>query len=428
MDLLNLDDKQFSQAPRESFVDPDLYTPDPAKGQQGVYKGVGRFLPWYKDPNNSKLRKNMAVLTNPLSKDKLVIDCPSTVNKPSVLWALDKMLKDRENNKVDMDLVKEIREYFNRFLNFYSPFYIFKDPQVPALENQIKIINFGITLDRLIQKELNPEDAELNPNARKINPYSLTAGKDFLVVVKKKSKRFKDYEGCKFLPDVVPFRFIHNGDKHVVTVEELQLTAQGQDTPIAAFLKNNTPNLDKYAYREWTDDTYKQVALFLKAIIPYQGFMRELIDNTREDKMKQLLIDVTSGAFYGAQQQQAPQAQAPAPQAQTTIAPSVMTQQPTEQPAPAPAPQAQQPSGNVDLMNMNTAPQAQAPVTPAPQAQAPVTPAPQAPVTPAPQAQAPVTPAPQAEQPAPQAQQAPAPQAGVKLDENQEFDKMLQGL
>jgi len=405
MDLLNLDDKQFSQAPRESFVDPDAYVMDPAKGQQGVYKGVGRFLPWWKDPNGSKYRKNAVMLTNPLSKDRLFIDCPSTVNLPSVLWALDKMLKDRENNKVDLDLVKEIRESFSRFLNFYSPFYIYKDMQQPAMENQIKILNFGITIDKLIQKELNPEDADLNPNAKKINPYSLLDGKDFLFVVKKKSKKYKDYDDCKFLSDVVPFRFINGQEKHVVTREELVQMASGVETPLALFLKNNTPNMDKYKYREWTEDTYKQVAHYLKAIISYPGFMRELIDNTREDKMKQLLIDATSGVTYGTTvQQQAPQAQAP----QTNIAPNAMTPNPAPAPVqnPAPAPQAQ--AAGIDLMGGATS-------TPAPQAQAP-----------APQVQAPTA---QEQAPAANVQsEQPAPQQGVKLDENDQFAKMLNGL
>jgi hypothetical protein len=403
MDLLNLDDKQFAQAPRESFVDPDMYVMDPAKGQQGVYKGVGRFLPWWKDPNGSKYRKNVVMLTNPLSKDRLVVDCPSTISQPSVLWALDKMLKDREKNNVDIDLVKEIRESFSRFLNFYSPFYIYKDMQQSALENQIKILNFGITIDKLIQKELNPEDADLNPNAKKINPYSLTEGKDFLFVVKKKSKRYKDYDDCKFLADVVPFRFMIGAEKHVVTREELVQMSQGVETPLSKFLQANTPNMDKYKYREWTEDTYKQVALYLKAIISYQGFMRELIDGTREEKMKQMLIDATSGLTYGTTlQNQTP--------AQTNIAPETMTQNqaqaqvPAAQAPAAQAPATQAPAQGIDLTG--SAP-AQAPA----QVQTPTA----------------QTPSPQTEIPVGQ-QTPPQPQQGVKLDEDDQFSKMLNAL
>ena len=371
MDLLNLDDSRFSQAPRESFTDVDLYMPDPAKGQQGIYKGVGRFLPWHKNTNESKYRKNVGMLTNPLSKDRLVLDCPSTIpGKPSVLWALDKLLKDREQNKMDEDLTKEIRQYFSRFLNFYSPFYIFKDPQVPALENQIKIFQFGITLDKKIQAQLNPEDLELNPNAKKINPYSLLAGKDFLIVVKKKSKKYKDYDDCKFLDDVVPFRFNIGGEKHIVSLEELQQTSAGQETPISKFLSENTPNMEKYYYREWTEDNYKQVASYLKAIIPYAGFMRELIDSTREEKMKQLLIDVTSGNYGTA----------------------------STPPASTPAPAANTPAPGMNLLDNTPA------HTPAPVAEQPVT---------AGQAPAAATPA--------------APAAAAPNEDN-EFDKMLKGL
>lgn len=408
MDLLNLDDKQFSQAPRESFVDPDAYVMDPAKGQQGVYKGVGRFLPWWKDPNNSKYRKNAVMLTNPLSKDRLFVDCPSTVNLPSVLWALDKMLKDRENNKVDVDLVKEIRESFSRFLNFYSPFYIYKDMQLPAMENQIKILNFGITIDKLIQKELNPEDADLNPNARKINPYSLIEGKDFLFVVKKKSKKYKDYDDCKFLADVVPFRFVDNDGKHVVTREELVQMSQGVETPLSKFLQANTPNMDKYKYREWTEDTYKQVALYLKAIIGYPGFMRELIDNTREEKMKHLLIDATSGLTYGTtvQQQAAAPQQSIAPETMTAIQATAQVQPSAQVQNPAPTAQTQAPAAQAPTVGIDLTGEVHTPAAPV-------------------QTQAPAA---QPEAPAAQQQTPPPPQQGVKLDEDDQFAKMLNGL
>ena len=392
MDLLNLDDQKFSQAPRESFIDPDLYTIDPAKGQQGTYKAVGRFLPWHKAPNDSKLRKNMAMLTNPLSKDRLVIDCPSSINKPSILWALDKMLKDRENNKVDLDMVKEIREYFSRFLNFYSPFYIFKDPQVPALENQIKILNFGITFDKLIQKELNPEDAELNPNAVKVNPYSLTAGKDFLIVVKKKSKKFKDYEGCKFIPDIVPFRFNIGSEKHVVTVEELQKTAKGELTPISKFLTENTPNLEKYAYREWTDDTYKQVGMYIKAIVPYQSLMRELVDNLRDEKMKGIMLDLISGN-YGGSSAHSTMSENSIASAMTSGSGVDLTMQQPEQPEQKPAPK------------------------PEPQPEQKPAPKPEPQPEPAAKSESAPKPEPQPEQ-----------KTQKPLDENEEFERMLKGL
>jgi hypothetical protein len=174
----------------------------------------------------------------------------------------------------------------------------------------------------------------------------------------------------------VPFRFITNGEKHVVTVEEIQQTAQNIETPISKFLKENTPALSKYSYREWSDDTYKQVALYLKSILPYTAFMRELIENTREEKMKQMLIDVTSGNFGAIPSQAAaPAVSTPAPAAQQTIAPSAMTEQ-----------------KSVNLMDMgSTSPQNVPPPQTVPPAQT-------------------------------------APAATAQPDENSEFDNMLKGL
>jgi len=140
----------------------------------------------------------------------------------------------------------------------------------------------------MIQNQLAPE-AELIA-AKKINPYNLIEGKDFLLVVKQKTRKNKTYEASKFVEAVTPFRYMVNGEQLVVTREELVATSKGEDTQISKFLKENTPDMEKYHYREWTEKTYKDVAAFLKAIIPYKDFMRELIEETRDEKMKELLV------------------------------------------------------------------------------------------------------------------------------------------
>jgi hypothetical protein len=211
-------------------------------------------------------------------------------------------------------------------------------------------------------------------------------GKDFLVVVKKKSKQYKDYEECKFLEQVTPFRFFINGQKHIVTTEELQETAGGKDTEIAKFLRENTPNRDKYNYRPWTEDTYKQVAAYIKAIIPYREFMQEILDDCRDDKIKQLLLQITTS-----------------PVMPTNAAPGYTQglSQPVQEAAPVA--QAQQP------MQATVTPIAQAPVKPAATEQV-VTPQPQ------PQQNIPVVP-----------ENAPAVKPAA-VNESNEFDSMLNSL
>ena len=405
MDLMNLNNDKFAGTQRESFIDPDLFVADPAKGQNGTYKAIGRFLPWWKNLDLSKYKKDKAVLVHPLSKDFLRVDCPSSINKPSVLFALDKILKDREKAKQDESLVKEIRESFSRFGVHYSPFYVHKDPQIPMNDNKLKIVEFGYQIDKLIQALLNPAEAELEvdmpgiPKARKINPYSLLDGKDFLWLVKKKSKRFKDYEGCKFMDTVTPFMFLHEGAKHVVTQDELIQTSQGIDTPIALFLKNNTPNMEKYYYKEWTEETYKQVASYLKAIIPYKQLMAELIESCRDLKMRDMLtaqIDMTYNVS------------APAP----VITPLPTSQAaPTVQPATIAAP-AVTPEPAAQPGFVFDQPQHQQPAT---------TPAPV--ITQAP-AEAPVIQAGPPAQTHAATEQAPPP----SVVEEDEFSKMLKGL
>ena len=288
MDLLNLNNDKFVDNKGEGYSDENLLQPNPQKGQNNTYKAVFRWLPYWKNTDQSKYKKYVAVLTNPLTKDKLAVDCPSTVKKSSVLWTIDIMLRNKEKDKIDLDVVNEIKKNFNRFMNFYSPIYIYKDPQDTALEGTIKIYNFGHQIDKMIQTELNPEDELIA--AKKINPYSLIEGKDFLLVVKQKTRKFKTYESSKFVDQVTPFRFKTETGEHVVTQEELVATSKGENTPIAAFLKAKTPDMEKYHYKEWTDKTYKDVAAFIKAIIPYKDFMAELIEEVRDERMKELLL------------------------------------------------------------------------------------------------------------------------------------------
>jgi hypothetical protein len=288
MDLLNLNNDKFVDTKGGGFSDDNLLQPNPQKGQNNTYKAIFRYLPYWKNTDQSKYKKYVCILTNPLTKDKLYVDCPSSVKKSSILWTLDIMLRNKEKDKIDLDVVNEIKKNFMRFLNYYSPVYMYKDPQDPTIENTIKIYNFGHQIDKMIQTLLNPEDELIA--TKKINPYSLVEGKDFLLVVKQKTRKFKTYENSKFVDQVTPFRFMIDGKEHVVTMDELIATSKGEETLIGKFLKEKTPDMEKYYYKEWTEKTYKDTAAFLKAIIPYKDFMAELIEGCRDEKMKDLLL------------------------------------------------------------------------------------------------------------------------------------------
>jgi hypothetical protein len=283
-DLFNLNPDDFSgkAASQARKVDENVYNPGPDQGQNGVYKSVIRFVPWVGDPTKSKYKKYAAKLVNPLTNERLIIDCPSTIGKSSILWSLDLELRKLANE--EPEVVKEIQKYFNRYYNYYSLVYIKRDPQAPTLEGSIKVYSYGYTIDNLIQQEINPE-AELGI-VGKVNPFSLTEGKDFVLVVKRKTKAWRDFSASKFMNEVSPL-IVKSPNGKEVSVNEDPRVRQF----IGEYLKQNSPNIEQYHYKEWNDSDYEKVAEFIKAIVPYKQIIDNLVGGLKDEKMKALFTN-----------------------------------------------------------------------------------------------------------------------------------------
>lgn len=284
-DLFNLNPDNFSSKTGQTRkVDEDLFNPGPDQGQNGVYKAIIRFIPWAADPANSKYKKYSAKLTNPLTNERLFVDCPSTTGAPSILWSLDTALKNLKDS--EPQIVEEIRKYFNRYYNYYSLIYIKRDPQIETNEGKIKVYSFGYGIDNLIQQELHPESDLVVEQS--INPYSLTEGKDFVLVVKRKTKSWRDYSGSKFMKEVSPLIISQDG-------KEIPVSTDPKVAKFATkFLQDNSPDLSKYFLKEWTDEDYFKIAEFIKAIVPYKQILDDL--DIRDPKMKALFEKTPSRA------------------------------------------------------------------------------------------------------------------------------------
>lgn len=288
-DLFNLNPDDFSgkAATQARKVDENMYNPGPDQGQNGVYKSIIRFVPWAQDPSKSKYKKYAAKLVNPLTNERIVVDCPSTVGKSSILWSLDLELRKLANE--EPEVVKEISKYFNRYYNYYSLVYVKRDPQMPQLEGQIKVFSFGYTIDNLIQQEINPE-AEL-VSVQKVNPFSLTEGKDFVLVVKRKTKAWRDFSASKFMNELSPLILKTPSGKEVGVNDDPKVRAYASE-----YLTTKSPDMSQYHYKEWTDHEYEKVAEFIKAIVPYKTIIDTLVAGMKDEKMKALFTNSTPKA------------------------------------------------------------------------------------------------------------------------------------
>lgn len=283
-DFFNLPDEAVSTSNQsqnyEKKVDENLYDPNPDLSG-GVYKSVFRFIPNLRNQKESKYTKYSAKIWNPIAKKSIVVDCPSNEGKPSVLWTLSTILG--KLYKEEPTIVKEINENYSRWYTHHSYVYIAKDPQVESLQGSIKIFKYRAQVNDLIEHQISPEEDGLLDNVASVNPFHLLQGKDFLCVVTKKNKQWRDWTKCKFMDEVTPFRF-KVGDNDVTMKNE-----EGAIKLITEFFNKNAPSLDEYKHQSWTDETYTQVAEALKAAIPYKQVLDMLIAETRDEKMKALL-------------------------------------------------------------------------------------------------------------------------------------------
>lgn len=282
-DFFDLPEDAFSKGKGSTAAkksDPYVYDPDP-NAHNGSYKSVFRFLPYIFDKKKSKYTKYSAKFWNPLTKESLIIDCPSNVEQPSILWTIESTLRGLK--KEEPELVEEIGKNFSRWYTHHSPVYIKKDPQRPDLEGKILIFKFRNQINQVIEQQMNPEEMEGLEGVKKINPYHLLEGKDFLCVVGKKTKDFRDWSKCKFMDEVTPFVF-KIGDKAVqVKNEEKSVTLVNE------FLNKNTPKMDEYYHQEWTDETFEKVAEAVIAAIPQRQILEMVLEKSKDQKMNALI-------------------------------------------------------------------------------------------------------------------------------------------
>jgi len=282
-DFFDLPEDTFNKgknATKTKKVDPKVYDPDP-NAYNGSYKSVFRFIPYLHDKKKSKYTKYSAKFWNQLTKESLIVDCPSNIEQPSILWTLESVL--RSLKKEEPMLHEELSKNFSRWYTHHSPVYIKKDPQRPDLEGSILIFKFRNQIDQVIDQQLNPEQVDGLDLSKKVNPYHLLEGKDFLCVVGKKTKEFRDWSKCKFMDELTPFVFkigdtsvqVKNDEKAVKLVTE--------------FLLKNTPTMDEYFHQEWTEDTYSQVADAIVAAIPQRQILQMVLDKSKDQKMNELI-------------------------------------------------------------------------------------------------------------------------------------------
>ena len=227
------------------------YTPSADKGQGGIYKAIIRFVPWYKDPTHGSIQEKwVAWLEDPITQKGRSVDCPSSVGKPSPLQDMYWKLKKSDN--VSMQKKADI---FSRRHTFASLIQVIKDQQQPELEGKILVYRYGVKIWEKINAELKPLIGE------KHDPFDILQGKAFALVITKVSG-FNNYDQSKFLSgqnERIPLCIPKGGKLNPIS-------EQSNKQEVFTWVKDNSPDLGKYSFQEWDNDTYDYVNHVITAV------------------------------------------------------------------------------------------------------------------------------------------------------------------
>jgi len=229
----------------------DDYQVGADKGKGGVYQSIIRFVPWHKNPNQSIQEKWVSWLVDPVTQKGRFVDCPSSVGKQSLLqdmyWKLKKSESIQEQKKADV---------FSRRHNFASLIQIIKDDNQPELEGKILAYRFGKKLWEKVNSEMKPVIGDPH------NPFDLLNGKVFSLQITKVSG-FNNYDQSKFVDKVIPLCIPEEKDGKTILVP---ITDQSDKAEVFKYLQDNSPDLGKYGFREWEQDTYDYVNGVITAV------------------------------------------------------------------------------------------------------------------------------------------------------------------
>lgn len=228
------------------------YTPSADKGQGGIYRAIVRFIPWWQDPTYGSIQEKwVAWLEDPVTQRGRAVDCPSSVGKQSILQDMYWKLKKSDN--VAMQNKAAI---FSRRHTFASLIQVLQDKQQPELEGKILVYRYGVKIWEKINAELKPIIGE------KHDPFDILSGKAFALVITKVSG-YNNYDQSKFLSgekERIPL-CIPNAEGKLIPI-----TAKSDKKKVFEWVKENSPDLGKYAFQEWDEDTYEYVNHVIAAV------------------------------------------------------------------------------------------------------------------------------------------------------------------
>lgn len=286
-DLFNLDADDFKEKKTQGGQ-AEVFKPLPDKGKEGVYSAVVRFVSWHKDPKKSITKKWTTWLVDPLTDEGKYVDCPSSIGKKSVLQEIF-----FKYYKSDSAADKKIAKAFSRRPTYASVVQIIKDDNNPDTVGKLMIWPYGTKIHNKIQEQIQPDFGE--PHI----PFDIFTGKAFHVKVQSIGG-YNNYDSCKFLDTRQPL-LIDGKPVEKITEHDSPEERKRKMQTIIKYLEDNSPDLSKYDYKEWDEDTHKFVQTVINNTISDGKVIDKIFKKTDtpilEDEMKSGRAKVVEDPF-----------------------------------------------------------------------------------------------------------------------------------
>ena len=225
------------------------YNPSAAKGKNNVYQAIIRFIPWYQNPKHGSIQEKwVSYLQDPVTNRGRYVDCPSSVGKPSPLQDIYWKLKKSESVQQ-----QKLADTFSRRHSYASLIQVIRDENAPELEGKILVWRYGVKIWEKINAELKPVIGE------KHDPFEILEGKAFALYITKQSG-YNNYDSSKFVDKKIPL-CIPNAEGKLIPIN-----ANTDKKMVFNWVKENSADLSKYAYREWDQETFDYVNHVITAV------------------------------------------------------------------------------------------------------------------------------------------------------------------
>lgn len=261
--MMNNLDELF--APTNAVVEPEKpkraleFNPSAKNSKNGVYNAVIRFIPWYKNPSKSVMKKDQIYLTDPLSNRGRYIDSPKSVGEQCVVTDLFWNLYNSQN----VSLKEFAKKHINISGAYASLVQIITDDQHPELVGKILPWRFKKSVWDKLMNEQHPQ------MGMGYNPFDIINGRYFSVKVVQKGG-WNNYDQCNFFD----YRGQNGETSGMLMLNQSTnsfeiVNAHTDRQRVYDYLVANSPDLDIYDYKPWTADESNFVQGVVQTINQY---------------------------------------------------------------------------------------------------------------------------------------------------------------